>query len=129
MAAAIANDGTVPTPYVVSAVNTYLGPRPIGQARPWKQAVSPETAKIVKDMMVASVQYGWAAPARIEGIEVAGKTGTAEVLADQPPHAWFIGFAPAGDPQIAVAVIKENAGPGGTHAGPIARKVMEAALR
>jgi len=129
VAAAIANEGTVPTPHIVQEVRAARGLIFVSQPKPWKQAVSPETARIVKDMMVAGVRQGWASPASIEGVDVAGKTGTAEVRADETPHAWFIGFAPANDPKIAVAVIKENAGAGGTQAGPIAKKVMEAALR
>jgi penicillin-binding protein A len=59
---------------------------------------------------------------------VAGKTGTAENVPGQPTHAWFIAFAPAQHPTVAVAVIVENGGVGGVAAAPIARQVMQAAL-
>ena len=95
------------------------------------------TAATVRDLMVA----GGAAAAReprprSSGVQVAGKTGTAEV-ADAEPHAWFAGFAPADDPQVVVAVLVENAGTGGSVAAPIARaghrrgpgSLMEQSLR
>ena len=66
--------------------------------------------------------------AKIEGIKVAGKTGTA-----QNPfgleHAWFVGYAPANYPKIAVAVLLENTGHGGEFAAPVAKKIMEAYLK
>ena len=65
--------------------------------------------------------------AKIAGVHVAGKTGTAETPSGSP-HGWFVGFAPAEDPQIAVAVIIENAGQGGVDAAPLGGAVMRAAL-
>jgi len=73
------------------------------------------------------VDGGTGTAARIEGVEVAGKTGTAEVEGAEP-HAWFICFAPAYDPRVAVAVLVENGGEGGRAAAPVAREVMERAL-
>lgn len=96
--------------------------------------VSAETASEVKAMMVASVASGAATSARIDGVTVAGKTGTAQNGADQPYTLWFTGFAPADDPQVAVAVVIENGGGlgqsgfGNLVAAPIAKKVMEAVL-
>ena len=79
-------------------------------------------------MMQQVVSGGTGYAARIAGVKVAGKTGTAE-----NPHgasdAWFIGFAPADEPEIAVAVVVENGGAGGEVAAPIARQVMARALR
>jgi peptidoglycan glycosyltransferase len=77
--------------------------------------------------MTAVVESGTGTGAALSGVQVAGKTGTAEV-ADGEPHAWFAGFAPADDPQIVVAVLVENAGTGGSVAAPIARQVIAAAL-
>jgi peptidoglycan glycosyltransferase len=77
--------------------------------------------------MVAVVTEGTGKRAALEGVQVAGKTGTAE-LDQGEPHAWFIGFAPAEDPQVAVAVIVEHGGTGGTVAAPLAAQVLEAAL-
>jgi peptidoglycan glycosyltransferase len=79
-------------------------------------------------MMVLSVEEGWARGARLPGVQVAGKTGTAEVGSGVEPHAWFIGFAPADKPQYALAVLVENGGEGSRVAVPIARQVLEAAL-
>jgi peptidoglycan glycosyltransferase len=80
------------------------------------------------------VTKGTAASARISGTDVAGKTGTAQSTKDRPPYAWFVSFAPADDPQIAVAVVVESSNTarseiaGGRLAGPIARSVMQAVL-
>ena len=82
------------------------------------------TADRVKDMMVEVVRSGTGANARIKNIEVAGKTGTAENSSGKS-HAWFIGFAPADNPKIAVAVLLEEDGTtGGASAAPIARDIM-----
>jgi peptidoglycan glycosyltransferase len=76
--------------------------------------------------MVSVVANGSGRAARLPGIEVAGKTGTAQVSADVPDHNWFMGFAPADDPQIAVAVFVANGGgTGGDISAPISRRVME----
>ncbi len=80
-------------------------------------------------MMVRGVVDGFASPAQIPGVKVAGKTGTAEVGAGADTHAWFIGFAPADDPGFAIAVIKEHGGGGATVATPMARRVLESALQ
>ena len=85
-------------------------------------------------MMVANVSDGAASGARIDGVDVGGKTGTAENGSDQPYTLWFTGFAPAENPQVAVAVVVEDgggqgqSGSGNTIAAPIAKKVMEAVL-
>ena len=74
--------------------------------------------------MCAVVSQGTGKSARISGVTVAGKTGTAENETDRD-HAWFVGYAPAENPQICVAVLLENdGGAGGTNAAPIARNVM-----
>ena len=97
-------------------------------------AVSPSTADQLTQMMVGVVQNGSGTSAQIPGVQVAGKTGTAENNPDLAPHAWFTSFAPADDPRVAVAVIVENGGSsgseatGGAVAAPIARAVMEAVL-
>ena len=79
-------------------------------------------------MMVDDVVSGTGWRAAIDGIQVAGKTGTAE-LADSESHAWFTAFAPADDPQIAVVVILENdPGDGGSSAAPVAREIIRAKL-
>ena len=78
-------------------------------------------------MMTSVVARGSGRAARIQGMEVAGKTGTAQVRPGVPDHNWFMGFAPADDPQIAVAVFVANGGgTGGDTSAPIAREVMQA---
>jgi len=80
------------------------------------------------------VESGTGKAAQIRGVTVAGKTGTAETGNGTPPHAWFVGFAPADNPVVAVAVIVENGGSmgseatGGRIAAPIAKSVMQKAL-
>jgi cell division protein FtsI/penicillin-binding protein 2 len=86
-------------------------------------------------MMIGVVQGGTGTAARIPGVEVAGKTGTAELrpTAGGPPDpkntdAWFVAFAPASSPRVAVGVMLVGAGAGGAAAAPIARQVLQAAL-
>jgi len=89
----------------------------------------------VRTMMIGVVQGGTGTAARISGVQVAGKTGTAELrpTAGGPPDpkntdAWFVAFAPAEKPRYAVAVMLVGAGAGGAAAAPIARRVLQAAL-
>lgn len=134
VAAGIANDGTVMKPYLVNKIADSEG-SVIEEADPDEltEAVSPETARKLREMMVSVVRNGTAHLAQIPGVEVGGKTGTAETADGRPPHAWFISFAPAQDPQVAVAVIVESGSAGteasgGQTAAPIAKAVMEAVL-
>ncbi|MFC5381223.1 peptidoglycan D,D-transpeptidase FtsI family protein [Aquipuribacter nitratireducens] len=133
--AAVANDGLVMTPQLVRSIR---GPdlqvvEDI-QPEPLSTAFSPETAAALTDMMVSVVEDGTGTAAQIPGVQVAGKTGTAQTGNDTDPHAWFTSFAPADDPQVAVAVVVENGGDlgsetsGGRVAAPVARAVMEAVL-
>ena len=76
------------------------------------------------------MQGGTGTAAQIPGIQVAGKTGTAETAVNRVYTAWFVCFAPADNPQVAVAVVLENQrGTGGTTAAPIAKTIMQALLR
>ena len=79
------------------------------------------------DLMIQVVTSGTGTAAALPGVQVAGKTGTAEI-AEAESHAWFAGFAPARDPQVAVVVLVENGGSGGTVAAPVAKQVIAAAL-
>jgi peptidoglycan glycosyltransferase len=98
------------------------------------QPISPDVADQLTAMMRTVVEHGTGQPAQIPGVAVAGKTGTAQHATGQPPHAWFIAFAPADAPKVAVAVLVEDGGglgsdaTGGRVAAPIARQVMEAVL-
>ena len=128
VAAGVANGGVIMAPYIVSEVRDYGGGI-VEKTRPqiWKEAISPDIAAILTELMVRVVEEGTGTSAAISGVKVAGKTGTAEV-ADGDSHAWFIGFAPADAPEVAVAVIVENGGTGGAVAAPIAQRVMQTAL-
>ena len=132
---AIANGGSLMQPNLVERI---LSPelRVLEQfeATQFRQSMSQETADAIKAMMVDSVANGAASNARIDGVDVAGKTGTAENDEGEPYTLWFTGFAPANDPQVAVAVVVENGGglgqdgSGNQVAAPIAQKVLEAVL-
>ena len=133
--AGIANDGAVMDPYVVSMVQ---GPdlKPISATKPAKlsQAMTPANAKELQEMMRIVVSQGTGSAAQISGVDVAGKTGTAQSDPTRKPFAWFTSFAPVDDPKVAVAVIVEDADiprqdiAGGRVAAPIARATMQAAL-
>jgi peptidoglycan glycosyltransferase len=135
VAAAIANGGTVMTPYLVDTVRT-ADLDVVSQTEPeeYSQAVSASTAQALTSMMLGVVQSGSGTAAQISGVQVAGKTGTAQTVSGEAPHAWFTGFAPADNPQVAVAVIVEHGGDagseatGGRVAAPIARAVMQAVI-
>jgi len=131
--AAVANGGMVVRPHLVREVHDYTGailetiaPPPDGQA------FSAETAGALKAMMIDVVENGTGRPVRVPGIEIGGKTGTAETGAQgKPPHSWFVAFAPG----IAIAVVVENGGDlgdeatGGRVAGPIAKALIEQMAR
>jgi penicillin-binding protein A len=131
VASAIANGGQVPKPYLVQTIVAPDGsivrrasPRSLGRA------ISQQTAAELTAMMVSVVQGGTGTHAQIPGIQVAGKTGTAETSVHNVYTSWFVAFAPADNPQVAVAVVleKQAGGFGGTVAAPIAKAVMEKLL-
>jgi len=135
VSAGIANGGTVMNPWMVDdVIGEDLSVQQSWDPTQFGQAVDAEVAEAIRDMMVSSVSDGAATGARIDGVEVAGKTGTAENDGSDPYTLWFTGFAPADDPQVAVAVVVEDgggqgqSGSGNTIAAPIAKKVMEAVL-
>ena len=133
--AAIANNGVVMQPYLVDTIrDDQLETVVANEPRELRSAMSPSTARLLTEMMVDTVDHGTGTAARIPGITVAGKTGTAQTAAGVAPHAWFVAFAPAENPEIAVAVVVERGGDlaseatGGRVAAPIARRVIEAYL-
>jgi penicillin-binding protein 2 len=135
MVSAIANGGTLYRPWVVRKVETLdrelieeYGPELIRRVN-----IDPDNLAIVREGMQAVVSEGTGSRAKIPGLRVAGKTGTAQVVenggsqrGDQRDHAWFVAFAPADNPQIAIAVVVEHGGFGGQVAAPIARSLLEA---
>lgn len=128
IAAAVANDGRLMKPYLVSQVQA-PDLTVIDKTDPEEMStpVSPEVAGQLTQMMTSVVNNGTGRRARIDGVQVAGKTGTAENSAND--HTWFIGFAPADDPKIAVAVFVRNGGrTGGDISAPIAKTVIQAYL-
>ena len=131
--ASIANSGTTMAPNLVASI-TSPDLTVLEESEPeyFADAMSPENAAELTRMMVAVVDRGTGGNASIPGVAVAGKTGTAERGNDEPNLAWFIAFAPAEDPQVAVAVMIENAGTtevsGNQLAAPIAREVIEAVV-
>lgn len=137
VSAGIANGGEVMKPYLVDRV-TSSSLDVIDQGNPTaidnQPAVSQDTAEILTQMMVSTVDNGTAEAAAIDGVSVAGKTGTAQTTPDKPPYAWFTSFAPAENPSIAVAVMVQKSGTerseiaGGRLGGPIAKAMMEAAI-
>ncbi|MBK8470710.1 MAG: penicillin-binding transpeptidase domain-containing protein [Candidatus Phosphoribacter sp.] len=136
VSAAIANKGVVMRPYLVEkAVGANLETLEQHSPEQLSRAVSPEIAATLTRMLVSVVDRGTGRAARITGVAVAGKTGTAQQGNGLPPHAWFTAFAPADNPQIAVAVVVEDGGnagdeaAGGRLAGPIAKAVMEAVVK
>jgi peptidoglycan glycosyltransferase len=135
VAAGIANGGTVMRPYLVDEVRAPdLSVLEKSDPEPFRDAISSSTARDLTQMMVETVDSGTATTAQIPGIKVAGKTGTAQSDEDRPPYAWFVSFAPADNPEVAVAVLVEDAGverdaiSGSGLAAPIAKAVMEAVL-
>ncbi|HEY8648241.1 MAG TPA: penicillin-binding transpeptidase domain-containing protein [Candidatus Limnocylindria bacterium] len=130
VAATIANHGVQVQPHYVTEIRDPNGGilRSIGGGAA-DQVIKPDTAAKLTAYLVAAVEApgAFAFGAKIAGVHVAGKTGTAETPSGSP-HGWFVGFAPAEDPQIAVAVIIENAGQGGVDAAPVGGAVMRAAL-
>lgn len=135
VAAGIANDGVVMNPRMVdSVVAPDLTVQQEFESTEFGTALSKQLAAEMTEMMVSSVRDGAATGARIDGVDVAGKTGTAEHGPGDPYTLWFTGFAPAEDPEVVVAVVIENGGglgQSGTSNGiaaPIAKKVIEAVL-
>ena len=136
VAATIANGGRRVAPFVVSQVVSDKG----GVVKRFEgedlgQAIPGRVADDLRGMMTRVVEQGTGTSARISGLQVAGKTGTAQHAQGRPPHAWFIGFTEQGDRSIAVAVVVEEGGnlgseaTGGRVAAPVAKRVMEAYLR
>lgn len=131
VAAAIGNSGIVKAPFVVGKLTgedgTVVLDRTASGGETLGQALDTANAAVLKDMMVDAVERGTGRAARIPRVKVAGKTGTTSEF----EQAWFVGFAPADDPKVAVAVLVENEGreaTGGEVAAPIAREVMLALL-
>ncbi|WP_121242082.1 penicillin-binding protein 2 [Kocuria rhizophila] len=129
--AAIANDGVMMKPSLVKNVRSSdLSVIDEFKAEQLRRSTDAETAQTVTELMTSVVDNGIASGAAVPGVKVAGKTGTAETGEDGLNDSWFTGFAPADDPQLAVAVVVEDVDvtTGSTVTSPSARQLFEAVL-
>ena len=131
IAGAIANDGVMMKPMLVSRVTNYSGVT-LEQAQPteYRRVVSSQTAGEIAACMYAAVESGTASKARISGYTVCGKTGSAETSNDKTKetNAWYVGFVYDDAHPYAIAVVIEEAGAGGSQAAPLAAKALQKAI-
>jgi peptidoglycan glycosyltransferase len=127
VASTVANDGELMQPRLVTAMTGKNGTRTIGP-HSLGQVISASNAQAINAAMVKAVEgplgRQFTTGAAVPGVVTAGKSGTAQLGGTGEPHSWFIGFAPANDPKIAIAVLVEQAGRGGEVAAPIAGDLM-----
>jgi peptidoglycan glycosyltransferase len=117
-------------PYIVREIKDARGQVILtGDPAQENQVIKAETANTLTDMMVGVTEEGFGGVVNMPGVRVASKTGTAETGVAGETHGWFVAFAPADNPQIAIAVIVEKGGTGGGSAGPIVRALLEEALK
>ncbi|MDO4792061.1 MAG: penicillin-binding transpeptidase domain-containing protein [Buchananella hordeovulneris] len=136
VAAGIANNGVQMAPYLVQhELNADLQVVETTSPQELRRSSTPEVAAQLRQLMVSEVENGTGSAAALPGVKVGGKTGTAQTGSDAGgPHTWFVGFAPADNPRIAIAVLveggeqAEGSDTGGKVAAPIARQVLEAFL-
>lgn len=126
VASAIANDGVIMKPYIVKRAS-YGNVRDIYQRKPevWKEAVDKNVAQLIEEYMIECVETGTGTGAKIEGVTVAGKTGTAQNEKEGFEHAWFVCYAPAENPELAICVMQEYTGLTGSSCTPIAKSLIE----
>lgn len=127
--AGVANEGKIMMPHLIDRVldskqNIVYKSKP----EVWLSPLTENEAERVKNGMILAVNEGTASPGALPGVQIAAKTGSAEPGGNRNTHAWYIAFAPADHPEIAVAVLVEHGGSGGSAAAPIARAVIEKAL-
>lgn len=127
MAAVIANNGVMMRPYLIQEVRA--GDTIVFSAQPevLRQVITSQAALQMRDIMRSSVEFGYANPVALPGVEIGAKTGTAEAPPGAP-HSWFVALAPVDQPRFAIAVIVERGGEGSRNALPVAREVLAAAL-
>lgn len=127
--AAVANGGILMKPYMISHVENIDGSivkkySPVS----YGTLMSADEAAVLTEFMEYVVEEGTASKLSDLPILVAGKTGTAEYEIGKEPHAWFVGFAPANQPEIVISVVVESVGNGSSYAVPIAKKIIKAYL-
>ncbi|MBQ2662354.1 MAG: hypothetical protein IJF80_06865 [Clostridia bacterium] len=128
---AVANNGTMMEPKLLNSVKTASGTQKHSlKAETYKQAIKPYEAEIIKEYMIEAVKHGTGTEAKISGVTVGGKTGSAEVSSNKETgtHAWFTGFIDSNKYPFAICVVCERAGTGGSVAAPIAKKALEMAM-
>lgn len=132
VAAAIANDGVLMAPSVVDRMVDDDGRSFVRGPQVVARVMSSGVATAIRSAMTQAVEGEFAGPyaggAKVPGVRTAGKSGTAELAPGQAPHSWFVGFAPARDPHIAIAVVIENGGSGSSAAVPLGGRLMRAWL-
>jgi penicillin-binding protein A len=131
VASTIANGGDLMKPRMVTSISGRNGSREIG-ASTMAHVLAPSDAAAINRAMVQAVEgplgQQFTTGAKVPGVTTAGKSGTAELGGRGEPHSWFIGFAPAESPTVAIAVLVEQAGRGAEVAAPIAGRLMAQAL-
>ena len=128
VAATVANDGELMKPRLVTGMSGKQGTRAI-EPEALRRVISPDDANAITAAMVEAVEGDrgrqFTTGAKVDGITTAGKSGTAELGGEGAPHSWFIGFAPAENPRVAIAVLVERGGRGGERAAPLAGSLLE----
>lgn len=129
IAATIANDGVMMEPYAVDHLESYDGAiTKQYEPKEYGSLMTKKEIKVMQSMMEEVVEDGTATALKNGSYTAAGKTGSAEFDSNKSSHAWFVGYAPAKNPKIAVSIIVEGAGTGSQYAVPIAKKIMDAYL-
>jgi peptidoglycan glycosyltransferase len=127
VAATVANDGILMRPQLVLSATGKAGTTTYGSqvlSRVMAPGIAEEIRAAMRQAVAGDIGRIFTAGASVGGLQVAGKSGTAELDGGQAPHSWFIGLAPAGDPQIAIAVLVERSGGGSVRASPIAGDML-----
>lgn len=127
IAATVANDGVLMKPYLVDHIETSDGMKVSKQSeQEYKTLMTEKEANQLTEYMQEVVEHGTGTKLKDMSVTVAGKTGTAEYDTEKKAHAWFVGFAPADDPDIVISVVVESVGTGSKYAVPIAKKIIQA---
>ena len=128
VAGTVANDGVLMRPHLVAAIESERGGRRTIEPEAWRTVLPVAKARAIREAMIRAVEGDlgrrFTSGADVPGMLVAGKSGTAELGGSGEPHSWFIGFAPADDPVVAIAVIVERGGRGGERAAPLAGEML-----
>jgi peptidoglycan glycosyltransferase len=128
VAATIANGGTLMKPHLVTKLDGQRSGEQLVAPETWRDVLPPDQAGAIRDAMVRAVESPvgrqFTTGAAVPNVTTAGKSGTAQLGGVGEPNSWFIGFAPAENPQVAIAVVVEHGGRGGARAAPMAGRLM-----